>query len=69
MDIFLMVEKMVEVERYNYWVGNNGLYDHLLILIQLENLHFLLNLITIGWLRNILDFLLQKKGNFMIVVD
>ena len=61
MDIFLMVDKLVEkVERYNYWVGNNGLYDHPLILIQLENLHFLLNLITTSWLRNILDFLLQK---------
>ena len=37
MDMFLMVKKMEDVERYNYWVGNNGLYDHLLILIQLEN--------------------------------
>ena len=37
-DIFLMVEKLVdEVERYNYWVGNNSLYDNLLILMQLEN--------------------------------
>ena len=32
-----MVDKLVEkVERYNYWVGNNGLCGHLLILIQLE---------------------------------
>ena len=65
MDTFLMVEKMTEeVERYNYWVGNNVFYDHLLILMQLEkgieNLQYLLNLIMIGWLRNILDFLLQK---------
>ena len=37
MDILLLVEKLVEeVERYNYWVRNNDLYDHLLILIQLE---------------------------------
>ena len=37
MDILLMVETLAEeFEKYNYWVGNNGLYDHLLILIQLK---------------------------------
>ena len=42
MDIFLMVEKSAkEVERYNYWVGNNVLYGHLLIFIQLENEYFI----------------------------
>ena len=65
MDIFLMVEKLAKgVEIYNYWVGNNGLYDHILILIQLEKedrkppCPFKYDH---DWLdRNILDFLLQK---------
>ena len=62
-----------EVERYNYWVGNNGLYDHLLILMQLEKedrkppMPFKSNN---DWLaKEYFRLLITKNGNFMIVVD
>ena len=62
-----------EVDRYNYWVGNNGLYDHLLIFIQLEKedrkppFPFKSNN---DWLvKEYFRLLVTKDGYFMILVD
>ena len=68
-----MVGKLADVERYNYWVGNNGLYDHLLILIQLENedrkLPFPFKS-DHDWLdKEYFRLLITKNGNCMILVD
>ena len=74
MDIFLMVGKLVDqVERYNYQVGNNGLYHHLLILIQLEKediKHPFPFKYNHEWLdKEYLRLLITNNGNSMIPVD